>query len=90
MRRLPGLLFALVLAGCGGGTPASASPPPASSSAGVSHLYVADVDGPPVDILIAGTVVASIPCSGYATLTEGSGLVPSLPWSLDVRRQAAP
>ena len=72
----------LLVAGC-------ASQPAAtgSTSAGVQSLNVADVDGPPVDLLIGGAVVASVPCSGYTTLTEGSGAVPRLPWSLDVRRQ---
>ena len=46
-----------------------------------------DVDGPPVDVLIGGHLVASVPCGGGAILVPGVGGVPSLPWSLDVRRQ---
>ncbi len=50
-------------------------------------MYVADVDGPPVDLLINSQLVARVPCSGYAQLVEGAGGVPRLPWSLDVVRQ---
>ncbi len=50
-------------------------------------LYVADVDGPPIVILIDGTVVARVPCSGYTQLQAGAHGVPPLPWSLDVRRE---
>ncbi len=87
MRRLVGLVVVVVLAACGGGTQSSAYPLPASPFAGPQSLYVADVDGPPVDLLIGRTLVASVPCAGYLRLTEGIGPVPPLPWSLDVRRQ---
>jgi hypothetical protein len=81
------LAAALLAAGCVSSTTRVGSDSPADS---VQSLSVADVDGPPVDLLIGGAVVASVPCSGYATLTEGSGAVPRLPWSLDVRRQGGP
>jgi hypothetical protein len=83
-------LLVMVLAGCGGGaqiTAPSASAPTVSPSPGAPSLYVADVDGPPVDLFVNGNVVASVPCDGYMMLTPGSGAVPLLPWSLDVRRQ---
>ena len=50
-------------------------------------LNVADVDGPPIVLMIDGTVVADVSCSRYTQLREGVGGVQRLPWSLDVRRQ---
>jgi hypothetical protein len=80
----------LVAAGCSAGPPgATLSSPiarPAASTPPYS-LYVADVDGPPVDLLIDGHLVAEVSCSGYTWLHAGVGSVPQLPWSLDVRRQ---
>ena len=55
--------------------------------AGVRCLRCMTVDGPPVDLLIGGHVVASVPCGGGTKLVPGADGVPSLPWSLDVRRQ---
>lgn len=74
------LLISVSLLACG--TSVVQSHAPAAYS-----LYVADVDGPPVDLLIGGNVVARLPCNGYTTLIAGTDGVPQLPWSLDVRRQ---
>ncbi len=82
---LLGTIAVLLLAACS----ASSAPTPASfaPSASPYSLSVADVDGPPIDILIAGRLVAEVSCSGYTTLRVGQGGVPPLPWSLDVRQQ---
>ena len=66
------------------GIPTGSAPPPASPSG--SSLYVDDVDGPPVEVLIGGTLVASVLCGSGDQLVPGQADVPPLPWSLDVRR----
>src|SRR3974390_317229 len=50
-------------------------------------LYVADVSGPPIDLVVGGSVVASVPCSGYLKVTPGSGGGPPLPRSPRLRRR---
>ena len=95
------LLVALLLGACtaGPGQAVSSAPsalsPGAIPTAGVTpfpsqptfDVEVYDVDGPSVDLLIGGHVVASVPCGGGTKLVPGADGVPSLPWSLDVRRQ---
>ena len=66
------------------GIPTGTMAPPASPSA--SSLYVDDVDGPPVEVLISGTLVASVSCGSGDQLVPGQAGVPPLPWSLDVRQ----
>jgi len=61
--------------------------PNASPTQTAYVMYVEDVDGPPVELVINQRVVAPVPCSGYTGVVEGVGGVPRLPWSLDVRRQ---
>jgi hypothetical protein len=97
-RQMAAAALGAVVAGCGV-VPASTAPSHAapilspSQTAAISapsdaaSLYVADVSGPPVDLLIGGAVVASVPCAGFAMLKPGTGLVPPLPWSLDIRRR---
>ena len=70
------------------GIPTGTMAPPASRSA--SSLYVDDVDGPPVDVLIGGKLVASVGCGSGAQLIPGHAGVPPLPWSLDVRQTDGP
>ncbi len=99
-RRIPLLLLALLVGGCTVAPGEAVSPAPSPSSpttaptaaptgspASPPSVEVYDVDGPPVDLLIGGHVVASVPCGGGTKLVPGVGGVPSLPWSLDVRRQ---
>ncbi len=95
------LPLALLVAACTGGPGAASSSAPSASSlgafptAGVTtfpsqpafDIEVYDVDGPPVDLLIGGHVVASVPCGGGTKLVPGEAGLPSVPWSLDVRRQ---
>ncbi len=90
-------LVALVLAACTGAPPRPASvTTPAASTAPAGTLAnpaptaylleLANVDGPPVDVLIGSEVVAHLECSGYGQLIAGVGGVPALPWSITVRR----
>ena len=69
--------IALLVAGCGlsSGAPGS-SPEPGA-------LHVVNVDGPDVSVLIAGKVVAAVPCGQDATLAPG-GSLPGLPWEVVV------
>ena len=89
--RAAAMVLASVIAGACASPVGSPTAPAPSSGASPSEapyaLYVADVDGPPIDLLIGGRLVAQVGCSGYTMLRAGSGGVPQLPWSLDVRRQ---
>jgi hypothetical protein len=89
--RAAAMVLASVIAGACASPVGSPTAPSPSSGASPSEapyaLYVADVDGPPIDLLIGGRLVARVGCSGYTMLRAGSGGVPQLPWSLDVRRQ---
>ena len=91
MNRHAGLLVVSLLAVACAGPVGPAAAPSRSGSAAPSvapyALYVADVDGPPIDLLIGDRLVAQVSCSGYMTLTAGANGVPQLPWPLDVRRQ---
>jgi hypothetical protein len=49
-------------------------------------LELANVDGPPVDVLIDATPVAHLDCAQYGQLVAGVGGVPQLPWTITVRR----
>jgi hypothetical protein len=94
MNRHAGLLVVSLLAVACAGPVGPATAPSRSGSAAPSvapyALYVADVDGPPIDVLIGGQLVAQVSCSGFTTLLAGAGGVPQLPWALDVRRQGGP
>jgi hypothetical protein len=66
-------------------TPAAGSPMP-----GQFFLGIANLDGPPVDIEVNGTVVATVSCQldsnvGGPTLTPGPDL--PLPWTVRVLRR---
>jgi hypothetical protein len=76
-RVLPLLAVALMLAGC---TQTAATSPPAEPIS----LHVVNVDGPEVSVLVAGKVVAVVPCGNGKTLAPG-GSLPGLPWSVVVR-----
>ncbi|MGK2849346.1 MAG: hypothetical protein ACSLFN_00280 [Candidatus Limnocylindrales bacterium] len=65
----------LLLAGC--------STPAASGT-----LYAENRGGPDLVFLVAGAPAISVPCDGGASLVPGQVGLPSLPWSLEVRRAA--
>ena len=72
--------MAAVLAGCGASPSASPSP-----SVEPLAVYIVNVDGPAVDLLLDEQVIASVECGATATLVPGAGGIPELPWELTVR-----
>lgn len=50
----------------------------------VFRLHVANVDGPTVQLEIAGRTVATVAC-GASTVLQPGGEVPALPWRVEVR-----
>jgi hypothetical protein len=84
-RLISGLAVAWLVAACGSGNATARS---ASESLGpeLFSLYVANADGPKVDVLIASRVVATVECGSGIRLTEGVAGVPALPWSIEVRQ----
>jgi hypothetical protein len=75
-----GLAVAVLIGGCtlGTRTVEPAIPPEPAV------LHVVNVDGPEVEVLLGGLVVATIPCGGTMTLIPGVEL-PAWPWELLVR-----
>ena len=71
------VIIALVAAACG-------SPLIAPGQSETAALHIVNVDGPDVSILIAGKLVAGVPCGQEATLSPTAPL-PRLPWVLVVR-----
>lgn len=53
------------------------------TSSGFS-LHVANVDGPAVQVVIAGREVATLAC-GTSTVLQPGGELPALPWRVEVR-----
>jgi hypothetical protein len=84
-------MIVIVVAACAGNAapPASSvgpTPPGPTPAPSPYSLELANVDGPPVDVLIGGVVVAHLECAGYGRLSEGIGQTPPLPWAITVRR----
>ena len=71
------ILVVLSTLGCS----SSSRPSPTGEPAA---LHVVNVDGPAVYLLFSGTVIATVPCGGSATLAPG-GQLPGLPWDLTIR-----
>ena len=79
----------MMAAGCSP-TPASSRPSfPAPSAASDFSLKIANIDGPPVDVVVNGRVVAHVTCQVTST-DPAPVLVPKaddpLPWTVDLKR----
>jgi hypothetical protein len=83
MRILAGVLMVVLIAACAG--PAAPTDQPPSF-----FLRVQDINGPPVTIVINGTVVGATYCDDPAVrqYEPGASGVPALPWTVDLRTAA--
>lgn len=61
---------------------------PAASPAAAAGLNIDSRGAPPIIVVVGGRDIARIPCSGGDILRPGVGVVPTLPWELQVLRQS--